>query len=180
MECPHRERQALRLLQLQMREVIDAVREKREDQAGDEPGGVRSGQRAYEQRGARARHDEPGQEHDVVDQHGSDAEPSQRRREHRRDEQRLRIGERAAFGVEDVGIEEMRRRARQLMRDPRQRPCVQQRIAVVVDAVAEMEDLRIGHHGGQRREDDEHRREKFHDWRMSTSSVSAASSFSAA
>jgi hypothetical protein len=41
------------------------------------------------------------------------------------------------------------------MRDPRQRPRVQQRIAIVVHAVAEMKRLRIGHHGGERREEED-------------------------
>ena len=177
---PQRQRQTLRLLQLEVREVVDPIGEEREDDAGEDCGGDVPGQRPYEQGGTGARHDEARQQHQVVDQQRRDAHPVQRRRHDARQEQRFGEGQRLALGIEDVGVEQPRRRARQLVRHPGQRPCIQQRIAVVVHPVVQVQRLRIGHHGGQRREHQQHRREELHDSRMSSSSVSADSSCCAA
>src|SRR5206468_2873615 len=45
---------------------------------------------------------------------------------------RFGVGERETLGIEDVRVEQVDRIARQLVRDPRDRPRVQHRIAVVV------------------------------------------------
>ena len=75
-------------------------------------------------------------------------------------EQRFGERQRVSLGIEHIGVEEMRRRARQLMRDPRQHPRHHQRIPVVVHAVGQVEDLRVRHHGGQDREEEQHGEEK--------------------
>ena len=144
------------------------------------------GQRPHQQGDADARQREAGQKHQVVDQ--------QRRRrptqcsgadDDARHEQRLGERERLPLGIEDVRVEQTRRRARQLVRHPRQRPRLDQRIAVVVHTVVQVQHLRIGHHGGQDREQDQRRREEtpgvqsfspdiLPSCRMSSSSVSAS------
>jgi hypothetical protein len=58
MERPQRERQTLGLLQLEMRIVIDPIRQEREDDPREDPRGRTSGQLADEQRDAGTRHDE--------------------------------------------------------------------------------------------------------------------------
>ena len=121
-ERPQRERDELRLLQLQVRVVIDAVRRKREDDAGEDRRAAVAGQAAHQQRDADARQREAREEHEVVDQDRRDAEPVERRGEQPGHQQRLGIRERVALGIEDVGVEDVRRRDRQLMRDPRRAP----------------------------------------------------------
>ena len=69
---------------------------------------------------------------DVEDEHRRGAEPVQRGAHQRRDDQRLGEGERVALGIEDVAVEEVRGRARELVRDPRQDPLVQLGVGVVV------------------------------------------------
>ena len=177
---PQRHRQTLGLLQLKVRHVVDPVGNEREDEAGEDGRCDVPRQRPYQQRRSGTGQDETGQQHQVVDQQRRDANPLQRRRHEARQEQRFGESQRLALGIEDVGVEQPRRRPRQLVRHPRERPGIQQRIAVVVHAVAQMQHLRIGHHGGQRRERQQHRREELHDWRMSSSSVSADSSCCAA
>ncbi len=56
----------------------------------------------------------------------------QRRAHQRRDDQRLGERQRVPLGIEEVPVEEPRRRAWQLMRDPRQDPLVELRVGVVV------------------------------------------------
>ena len=170
---PERERQALCLLQLQVRVVIDAIREERKDDPGQHAGGRAARQRAHQQRRSRTRHDEPGQKHEVVDDQRRNAGPMQRRRENARQQQRLRVRERPALGIEDVGVENAGRSAWQLMGNPRQDPRFEQRIPIVVHAIVQMEHLRVGHHGGEHREDHQHRGDELHDPRMSRSSESA-------
>ena len=119
-----------------------------------------AGEPAHQQRDADTRQREAGQEHEVVDQDRRDAEPVQRRREQPGHEQRLGIRQRVALGIEDVGVEDVRRRVRQLMRDPGQHPGHHQRIAGIVHAVGHAQHLRVGHHRGQRDEEREREREK--------------------
>ena len=147
---PERERQTLRLLQLHVRVMIDSKREECEDDSGDQRRTDPSGQHANEQGDANARHDESGKQNDVVHEQRTDTEPSQRRHDDGRQQERFGKCERAALGIKGVGVEEPRRRARQLVRHPRERPRVQQRIAVVVHAVPQMEHLRIRHQTRQR------------------------------
>ena len=90
MERPQRERDELRLLQLQMGVVIDAVRRKREDDAGDDRGAVVAGQPAHQERDADPGEREAGKEDEVVDQDRADAQPMQWRGEQARHEQRSR------------------------------------------------------------------------------------------
>ena len=106
----------------------------------------------HQERGADAREDEPREKHDVVDQNPAHAHPQEGSGDDGRREQRFRIGERPALGGEDIPVEQMRRRERQLVRNPAQRPQVQERIARVVHGVLHMPHLRVRHHGGQHRE----------------------------
>ena len=85
----------------------------------------------------------------------------QRRREQARHEQRFGIGERVALGIEDVGVEDVRRRARQLVRDPRSTHVTISGSPAIVHRRRDMRsDLRIGHHRGQRDEQREGQRQK--------------------
>ena len=179
-EGPQRKRQPLRLLQLQMRHVVDAIGQEREHDAGKDGGGGVRRQRPHQQRGAGTRHHEAREQDQIMDEQRRDADPMERCRQDARQQKRFRERERLALWIKGVGVEQTRRRPRQLMRHPGQRPGVQQRIAIVMHAVVEMQRLRIGHHGGQRRKDQQHRREELHDWKMSSSSVSADSSCCAA
>ena len=160
MERPQRQRNELRLLQLQMRVVIDAVRRKCEDDAGENGSAGVVGQAAHEQRDAHPREREAREEHQVVDQNRLDAEPLQRRGEQARHQQRLGIRQGVALRVEDVGVEDVRGRVRQLMRNPRQHPGHHQRIGGIVNPVGHTQDLRVGHHRGKRYEERQRQRQK--------------------
>src|SRR5207244_11729454 len=108
MERPERKRQELRLLQLEMRVMIDAVRQEREDDASENSRRRTSGQLAHQQRNAGARHDEAGQKDDVVDEYRPEADPAERRRGERRRQQRFGKGQRPPLGIKDVAVEEVR------------------------------------------------------------------------
>ena len=68
----------------------------------------------------------------VVSQDGGGAKPEEGRAHQRRDEQVFRVCERVPVWIKDVGVEQVKWTSRQLMRDPRDRPLVEHRIAVVV------------------------------------------------
>jgi hypothetical protein len=70
---------ALRLLQLKMRYMVDAIRQKGEHDAGEEGGSGVTGQRPHQQRGTGARDGEPGQQDKVVDEQRRHTHPVQRR-----------------------------------------------------------------------------------------------------
>ncbi len=160
MKPPQREGDELRLLQLQVRVVIDAVRRKREHDPREHRGAEAAGQATRQQRDADAGDRETGKEDGIVDHDRADPGPLQRRGERAGDDERLRVGERVALRVEDVRVEEVARSARQLVRHPRQHPRDHERIARIVDAVLHAKHLRVGHHRRQCAEEDERERDE--------------------
>ena len=142
-ESVERERHPLRRHHLQVRELPDAVRRERIEQAGHEPRARAPGQLAHEQERPEAREDEGRQEQQVVRQHDVAGE-----RVHRKDLQHLRhqvlgVGERQRFRVEDVRVEVAAERAEIAAEEPEpvigaplQDPAVQHRVAEVPRDVA--------------------------------------------
>ena len=106
-ERPQAERHPLRHLQLEMRVVDVAEGQEREDEAGDERGAPAASQRPHQQEHPDARQDESRQEDQVVHCQLRHAKPEERRRHQRRHEHRVGEGQRAAFGIEDVGVEQV-------------------------------------------------------------------------
>ena len=102
----------------------------------------------------------PGDQHDVVNEHRRDARPRQRRAHQRLDDQVVGIRQRVPFGIEDVRVEQTQRVADELVRDPREDPLVQHRIAVVIarqDARRRRQRPRM--HDGERNEESQRRQQ---------------------
>lgn len=103
---PQRQRHPLGLQELEVGVVIEAEGQECEDGAGHQRRAAAAREVVDERRHPDARSHDAEHEQQVVDPHRSGAEPEERRAEQRRREQRLRVGERAPFGMEDVGVEE--------------------------------------------------------------------------
>jgi hypothetical protein len=88
--------------------------------------------REHERVAGERRQREAREHHQVEHEHRRATQPRDRRTEQRRHDQRLGKGERVLRGIEDIGLEKMKRRAGKGVRNPRQDPLVQLRIAVVV------------------------------------------------
>ena len=98
-------------------------------------------------------------EEKVVREDGGAACPQDRRRHHRLYEQVVRVRQRRSLGIEDVGVEQVQRIPHDLMRYPRQRPFVQDRVAGVVPGKRRgRRGQRPGVHHGQQDEEHEARR----------------------
>ena len=121
------ERQSPGVDALDVREARQRVGVEREHRSGEHPGGAVAGPLERHRVAGPGGQREPENQQDVVDEHRRGPEPVQRGAHERRDDQRLGEGERVARRIEDVAVEEVRGRARQLVRDPRQDPLVQLR-----------------------------------------------------
>ena len=75
---------------------------------------------------------EAGHDEQVVDDQRWQTGPQQRRAHQRLHEHVFRESECVRLGEKDVGVEQMQRRARQLVRDPADDPFVQHGVAIVV------------------------------------------------
>ncbi len=126
------QRQAPGVDALHVGEASQRVGVEGEHGPGEHPGGSVSGPFVSERVPRPGGQREPEDQHDVEDQDGRGAEPVQRRAHQRRDDQRFGERERVPLGIEDVPVEEPRRRAWQLVRHPRQNPLVELRVGVVV------------------------------------------------
>ena len=159
MQPQQRERHPHRHLQLEMAVVLVAVRIEREDRARNPSRRVVAArQRAHEQKHRHAREHETGEQQQVVNHDGMDADPEERRAHQRRHDERVGVGERQPLGIELIRVEQRERMARQLMADPRDPPDREQRIAEVGDRV-EADDLRPRQRDDERREAEQEQRE---------------------
>ena len=131
-ERRQREREKLDMQRLQMGQTGQGVRVERRRDAGDAACGPAAGPpRRHEARRPPGQ-GEARQQHQVVDEQRRCAQPQQRRAEDALDQHGLREGQRIALGKEDVRVEEVQRIADDLVRDPRDGPLVEHRVAVVV------------------------------------------------
>ncbi len=127
-----RERQSPRMDALDVRETRQRVRVEREHRAGEHPGGAVPGPLVRNRVAGPRRQREAQKQNEVEDEHRRGPEPVQRGAHQSLDDQGLGKGERVALGIENVAVEEVRGRARELVRDPRQDPLVQLGVGVVV------------------------------------------------
>ncbi len=133
MERPQRERNPHRPLQFQVHDVIGAVRRERIDHRREKRRHGVTRQPPRQQIHARAGSDDAGEEHQVHHQQRLHAGLDERRGDHPLQQHRVRIGQRARLGIEDIGVEQIDRIVEQLMRHPRQPPHAERRIDVPDD-----------------------------------------------
>ena len=131
-ERQHGQRQKLEVHRLQVREPGQREGVEREQAPGEDAGRPVARPVRHHQVRRPAGQREPDEQQDVVDGGRGQAERVERHGHHALGEQVLREGQRVRLGVEDVGVEQMCRIARQLVDDPRHGPLVEQRVAVVV------------------------------------------------
>ena len=130
-----RQRQAIDMNALHVREAGQRVGVEGEQRSGEQPGEEAAGPGLDQEEGRKGGQRESGDDHQVVNEHGRRAGPRQRGADQRRDDQRFREGERIVRGVEDIGFEQMGGIPRELVRDPRQDPLVELRVGVVIARV---------------------------------------------
>ena len=106
-------------LQLEVREVLDPEGIDGEDRARQKGGVLSAGQCTDQQVGADAGKNTAGEKHQVVGSHAVNAEPGERREQHGRVEDRVRVGESPRLGIELVAVEDVQRIAKELLAHPR-------------------------------------------------------------
>ena len=147
-----------------MRVVHEAIGQERKHEPREQRSRQVSGERPDQQEHARPGQGEPRQQKQIAREQRLHAQPDQRRGRQGRHQHRVRVCERPRLGIEDVGVEEVPRIPRQLVRDPREAPRRQQRIADIdADPAVDDPDLRIGHHNRQRSVEEHHRGRPWHD-----------------
>ncbi len=126
-----RQRQELHVQGLHVAEAHQRVRVERVGQPGHDGRAAAAGPAFDDDRHRQAAQREPGQHQHVVDGDRRPAEREERQPHHPLDHHVLREGEGAWLGVEDVGVEQVRRVERQLVTHPGEDPGVQRRVGVV-------------------------------------------------
>ena len=157
MQRQKRERNPAGPEQLDLREVSNPVGLKREERSGDQRREPRSDQRPRQQVHRDATRRKREQDQQVVGDDRRHAEPDARSGGEAEERDRVRERQRAGFGSEDIGVEQMRRVARQLVRDPGQPPDSEQGVVVRADLRPEVKGLRRREENGQDREEYEDR-----------------------
>ncbi len=127
-----RQRQPPRVDALQVRDARQGMGVEREHRSREQAGRAIARPLVHEDVSGVRRQREAEHQENVEHEHGGRAEPRERCSHERRDDERLGIRQRVPFRVEHVGVEEPRRRAGQLVRDPRDDELVELRVGVVV------------------------------------------------
>ncbi len=143
-------------LQLEVVEVLHPVRREREHDAAQERAGGTSGEVADQRVGRHAAGHESGQQREVVDEQGTDAQPVQRRDRERRHEHRVGVGQRRRLGVKDVRVEQPARIGANLVGDPRQPPDGEECVAMLADRPIGCQNQRVRVDAGQQGEEAGH------------------------
>ena len=126
----------------------------REDHGRDDGGQRLSGHLTDEREHRQAAERVSGQQGDVVQGNRVEAQPAQGRDKECRKDERLGQRQRAARRIEDVGVEKRCRADGKNVGRPRKRPRIEQRVAEVVDAGADLPHLRVGDERGEPDEED--------------------------
>ena len=129
---PQRQRQELEMLVLDLGKARQGKRVERHQRPADQPSHAAAGPSMDHETHHPAGRCEARHEQEVVGEHRGDAGPDQGRHDDAGNEQVVRVGERQPIGIEDVRVEEVQRVAHDLVRQPRERPLVQDGVKVVV------------------------------------------------
>ncbi len=124
-------RQELHVQGLHVPEAHEGVRIEGVGQPGDEPGPRAADPALGHDRHRQAARREPDERQHVVDRHRREPERKQRQAHDPLHDHVFGERQRAWLGIEDVGVEEVQRGHRQLVRHPGQHPGVERRVGVV-------------------------------------------------
>ena len=152
---PQRQRHPGRPLQLEVHEMLDAVRGEREDRGRHERRVGAAGQMPDEDEHTEARGDDAGEEEDVVDEDRVDLRLQPGRGEGALQKRGVRVGQRPQVRVEDVAVEQMPPAGRRAMGEPLEAPDTEERVAVVGDPGTEVEGLRPRQQQRERADEDQ-------------------------
>ena len=155
MQRPERPRHPHRPLQLHVHVVLEAIRHERKDNGRENAGRCTTRQHLHQHEHADTGRDDGAEQQDVVHEHRRNAGPQQRRADETFDDHRVGVGQSPRFGVEDVAVEDVRRRRRERVREPPQAPHVEVDVLMFPRARAEVFDLRPRH--GRRQRDEQQR-----------------------
>ena len=136
-----------------MHVVLEPVRDKGEHHACGEGGGAAPGQVEGKHEDAGRGQNDAGEEQEVVHEDRREPDPQQRRSQQRLDRHRIRKRQGSRLGVEDVAIEDMKRRRGERVRDPAEAPHVEEDVMVLPRRRGEAGGLRPRHDDGQQRKE---------------------------
>ncbi len=138
-----RQRNPERELELQVIEVLEPVRRKRKQHPAEQACRRRSRQLAHQHVGTQSAGGKRGNQRQVVDHHGVEARRVKGRQRNAGQDHRIRVRQRVVMRIEDVRVEQMQRRGAQLVRDPREPPHREVRVAVFTNRAAGVQDQRV-------------------------------------
>lgn len=121
-DAEQRQRQKRRPQQLEVSDVREPVRRKREDESGDHLRRPAGREVAHQGRRAEGGGHEGAEQEDVVHRDGMHTGPDERRAGEAKQQHRVGIRQRVGLRPEDVGVEQPGRVRPQLMRDPGEPP----------------------------------------------------------